>query len=234
MSLLKPFFVKLKTRKQCLCHWHLQMEFLCAALHNWRVHNRMAHRGRSAKLMCDCPNLYSPHEVRKAVLCPRLSTSNPENRKIPPVLSVDYDKPECTSGTRNFCSEMKLFKICEAELALTRPITFLLESRVEYQTNKKDYDGKWIVKNKVDFVSTTMSITDFMDELKGKMLKFIPHHVDMKWQSRDWRWVKKNFTRGTWACVQDFSENFTVEVALEHQSKYYNTVSVTLFGIVGQ
>jgi hypothetical protein len=150
------------------------------------------------------------------------------------VLSVDYDKPECTSGTCNFCSEMKLFKICEAELALTRPITFLLESRVEYQTNKKDLDGKWIVKNKVDFVSTTMSITDFMDELKGKMLKFIPHHVDMKWQSRDWRWVKKNFPRGTWACVQDFSENFTVEVALEHQSKYYNTVSVTLFGIVGQ
>ena len=171
----------------------------------------MAHRGRPAKLMCDCPNLYSPHEVRKAVLCPRLSTSNPENRNIPPVLSVDYDKPECTSGTCNFCSEMKLFKICEAELALTRPITFLLESRVEYQTNKKDYDGKWIVKNKVDFVSTTMSITDFMDELKGKMLKFIPHHVDMKWQSRDWRWVKKNFPRGTWACVQDFSENFTVQ-----------------------
>ena len=69
-----------------------------------------------------------------------------------------------------------------------------------------------VIKKKIDFVSTTMSIQEFMVEFKTKMKQFIPHHVDMKWQQRDWRWVKRHFPRGTWACVQDFSENYTVEV----------------------
>jgi hypothetical protein len=72
-----------------------------------------------------------------------------------------------------------------------------------------------------------------MVEFKTKMKHFIPHCVDMKWQQRDWRWVKRHFPRGTWACVQDFSENYTVEVAMEHQSKYYHNISVTLYGIIG-
>jgi hypothetical protein len=55
----------------------------------------------------------------------------------------------------------------------------------------------------------------------------------MKWQMQDWRYVKRNFPRGTWCCVQDFSENYTIEVALENQSKYYNNISITLFGIIG-
>jgi hypothetical protein len=64
-------------------------------------------------------------------------------------------------------------------------------------------------------------------------VKFISHHVDKKWQMRDWRYVKCHFPRGTWCCVQGFSENYTIEVALENQSKYYNNISITLFGIIG-
>jgi hypothetical protein len=77
-----------------------------------------------------------------------------------------------------------------------------------------------------------MSIGDFLDDLQKRTVKFISHHVDMKWQIRDWRYVKQYFPRGTWCCVQDFSENYTIEVALENQSKYYNNVSITLFGII--
>ena len=54
----------------------------------------------------------------------------------------------------------------------------------------------------------------------------------MSWQSRDWKWVQTHFPRGTWINVQDFSENLNIEVKLEHQSKYYQTVGVTLFGLV--
>ncbi len=81
-------------------------------------------------------------------------------------------------------------------MALTKPITFLREEVVEYQTQKKDEEGKYIVKKKTYFVSVSMSIGDFMDDLRTRTVKFISHHVDMKWQMRDWRYVKRNFPRG--------------------------------------
>jgi hypothetical protein len=34
-------------------------------------------------------------------------------------------------------------------------------------------------------------------------------------------------------CVQDFSENLIIEVAMENQSKHYHNISVTLFGLCG-
>ncbi len=37
VSLLKPFNVKEKGRDQCLYHWHLEWDLLCAALYQWRV-----------------------------------------------------------------------------------------------------------------------------------------------------------------------------------------------------
>ena len=53
-------------------------------------------------------------------------------------------------------------------MALTKPITFLREEVVEYQTQKKDEEGKFIVKKKTDFVSVSMSIGDFMEDLRTR------------------------------------------------------------------
>ena len=86
MVLLRPFFVKAKSRLQCLFHWHLQMEFMWAALHSLRVHYRMSHRGNPTILACDCPNFYTLHDVRKATVCPRLEPENQGCRDNPPSL----------------------------------------------------------------------------------------------------------------------------------------------------
>jgi len=97
--------------------------------------------------------------------------------------------------------------------------------------------------------------------MKRVFKPFVQHHATMKWQAWDWKYLKENFPKGTWSCVQDFSENLKIEVKMEvrglpmcfpvsssspsyfraspalyllqHQSKYYCAVSVTLFGAVG-
>ena len=70
--------------------------------------------------------------------------------------------------------------MCEAELSIiTRPITFMRETTIEYVVQKKvDGHAEEVIKKKIDFVSTTMSIQEFMVEFKTKMEHSIPHHVD--------------------------------------------------------
>ena len=60
----------------------------------------------------------------------------------------------------------------------------------------------------------------------------LEHHTDLKCQARDWHHTQKYFPRKSMASVQDFSENLVIEVKLEHQSKYYSQVGVTLYGKV--
>jgi hypothetical protein len=85
-----------------------------------------------------------------------------------PVLGVDYDARDCVENKCGLCQNMKRFQICDAEMALTKPITFLREEVVEYQTQKKDEEGKFIVKKKTDFVSVSRSIGDFMEDLRTR------------------------------------------------------------------
>ena len=39
MKLLRPYFVKKKGRNLCLCWRHLEWDFLCEGLHQWRKTN---------------------------------------------------------------------------------------------------------------------------------------------------------------------------------------------------
>ena len=101
------------------------------------------------------PIFYTPHDVRKATVCPRLEPENRGCRDNPPTMGIDYDKGACISGECPECSDMKRFVMCEAELSVTRPITFMCETTIEYVVQKKKVDGhaEAVIKKKIDFVS---------------------------------------------------------------------------------
>ena len=54
----------------------------------------------------------------------------------------------------------------------------------------------------------------------------------MKYMEDNKAHVRRHFPRGHVHVIEDFSENGDFVVRLEHQSRYYQTHSYTLFGIV--
>jgi hypothetical protein len=76
--------------------------------------------------------------------------------------------------------------------------------------------NKGEVKFKQDYLKRTKPMGEFMDHMVKVFQPFVGHHASMKWQARDWaHCYKAIFSRGTWLCVQDFSENIKLEVKLE-------------------
>ena len=159
------------------------MDLLCKALHNWRKPNRERHRGQEAACKCDCPNLRSCNDMRIAITCPRLPKPPVvDGPKRKPIVGVDYDRQECITRTCETCKDGKLLKMCESELSVERPITFMLETPVEYETNKRGADGKSIKKSKNEFKDKTSPIGEFMGLFNGKSDAFFfetPLHDEM-------------------------------------------------------
>ena len=102
----------------------------------------------------------------------------------------------------------------------------MLRKSMMYKTNKG------VEKTRCDFVPKVLTIKAFLAHFENRLAEIAPHHADMSWQSKDWKHVQKKFPRGAWTCVQGFSENLTIEVKLEHQSKCYSSINITLFGMV--
>ena len=53
-----------------------------------------------------------------------------------------------------------------------------------------------------------------------------------KWQEDDIQHLTCNFPRGTFWSVQDFSENGDLHPREEHQGRYYQETSYTLYGAI--
>ena len=139
---------------------------------------------------------------------------------------MDFDKAACINRSCEQCKGLSLLEICDEELSVERPVSFMLRTSVEYTTNKG------VKKMRYDFVPKVLPIKCFLTHFEARLAEIAPHHADMSWQSKDWKHVQKTFPLGSWLCVQDFSENLTIEVKLEHQSKYYSSITITLFGMV--
>ena len=164
-------------------------------------------------------------QVRQSLLCPRLQPPHDHNPDVP-VVGVDFDKAACLNRTCECCKGLSLLEMCDEERAVQRPVSFMLRKSVIYKTNKG------VEKTRCDFVPKVLPIKAFLAHFENRLAELAPHHADMSWQSKDWKHVQKEFPRGAWICVQDFSENLTIEVKLEHQSKYYSSINITLFGMV--
>jgi hypothetical protein len=227
MKLLKPFFVKLKGRNLCLCWRHLEWDFLTDVLHQWRKANKESHRGQPPAVSeaCHCSNVRDAHTVRKNLMCDRRERTPEESTELP-VLGVDFDLKGCIDRTCDACAGLSRLEMCEEERAVQRGVKYMKRVKVEYTT----IDGT--EKSKYDFVMTTEPIADFLAHVEVRLADLAPHHADMVWQRKDWVHVQNHFPRGSWIYVYDYSENLTIEVKNEHQSKYYSQVPVTLHGVV--
>ena len=210
---LKPFQIRRKGRGQCLCHWHLEWDLLCADLNRWRVANRNSGRGAEAACKCDCPLIKNGYEMRKALLCPREGTSSDKTKR--PVLGVDFETPPCLDCSCENCGDMQKLPLCEAELAVVRPVTYNSWETAEYMTNKGEK------RTRSDFVRRSAPIAEFIAHMKKVFKPFVAHHTTMKWQAWDWACAKENFPKGSWLSVQDFSENLKIEVKLEVRTRAF-------------
>jgi hypothetical protein len=75
--------------------------------------------------------------MRKALLCPRASTSCDKSKK--PVLGKDFEASSCMDGSCETCENFKLLPMCAVELQVVRPITYMSKEMVEYVvTNNGD------------------------------------------------------------------------------------------------
>jgi hypothetical protein len=110
---------------------------------------------------------------------------------------------------------MQKLPLCEAELAVVRPVTYNSWETVEYMTNKGEK------RTRSDFVRGSAPIAEFIAHMKKVFKPFVAHHATMKWQAWDWAYAKENFPKGSWLSVQDFSENLKIEVKLEVRTRAF-------------
>jgi hypothetical protein len=110
---------------------------------------------------------------------------------------------------------MQKLPLCQAELAVVRPVTYNSWETVEYMTNKGEK------RTRSDFVRRSAPIADFIVHMRKVFKPFVSHHATMKWQAWDWAHAKENFPKGSWLSVQDFSENLKIEVKLEVRARTF-------------
>ena len=91
----KPFQIRLASRDQCLCIWHLRFEYLAEAFYNYWKDRR-----EKANINCACPHLKSGTALRRHCVCPRAEGS-------------DVDKIECINQVCKHCRDLKRLKVCD-------------------------------------------------------------------------------------------------------------------------
>ena len=202
---LKPFFVQEKDRALCLCHYHLEWDYICGALWTYRKALK-----EQRLCFCSCENSKDSHSIYRQLLCPY----------------AEFADRKCLHGDCMQCQGLLGLKMCEEEKNQQLQVKWMRWGTVEYVDKKGD------TKTKSDFCEVRTPIGELLQKLKDIKVRFAVHHDCMKWQAADWHYVQENLPRKYFASVQDFSENLALEVAMEHQSKYYTQVGVTLYGAV--
>ena len=222
---LKPFQCKPRGRDLCLCWRCLRWSFATAGLYNWRKEYQTS---KIINSPCKCENIRNPYELMKSMACPLAEDE-------------EYHKDECLSGTCGDCGDFKKSPFCGECRQVKSSIRYMKRQKIA-RTSKRG-----VVKEVHDFEKAEVTAAEFEERLReiwtGKKKKegggfskteegHLDHHTDLKCQSRDWHRTQTHFPRRSMASVQDFSENLTIEVKLEHQSKYYSQLGVTLYGKV--
>ena len=88
------------------------------------------------------------------------------------------------------------------------------------------------IKTTHDFERTMGTWQEVDSELRAYEPDFFLHHDLWKWQDDDIQHLKCNFPRGAFWSVQDFSENGDLHPREEHQGRYYQEISYTLYGAI--
>ena len=210
---LMPFQVKQVGRHVCLCRYHLQWQYMVEGYYNYRVTLRRV--SRDAERDCKCELTSNPYDFRRLRVCRDRDDGRFDNRK-------------CMLRTCGECSKQPI--LCDKEK--------LPESHEQNKASwnawrKAEYERKdHTKKTTFDFVRTSGTWQELDKEMQEYEPDFFLHHDLWKWQEDDISHLKSNFPRGTFWSVQDFSENGDLHPRDEHQGRYYNEISYTLYGAI--
>jgi hypothetical protein len=227
----KPFQIKIASRDQCLCIWHLRFEYLVEGLYNFWKERREA-----AKTKCDCPHLKTGTALRHHCNCPRAN-------------GVTTDKITCVRQQCRNCKDLKRLNPCDKCL-VAFGVSEQSEHTIKYQIyGKREYTKKkgraavdpdftlfesrqtGNVGTKPDFVLVESHYDEFIDYLSGYWPIYIAHHDLSKHQDADWERQRQWFPRGTFVSTQDYSENYHHEAKKEYQSAYFVEIGSTVYGM---
>ena len=223
----KPFQIRMASRDQCMCIWHLRFEYLAEALHNfWKA------RREANSIKCNCPHLKTGTALRRHLMCPR-----PDD--------ATTDKIECVRQACRHCKDLKRLQICDQCLASFKghTIPYQIYGKREFVKRKGRaavdpdftlYESRQAgtVDSKPDFVLVETPYEEFADYLSEYWEIYIAHHDLSKHQDSDWEYQRTLFPPGTFVSTQDYSENYHHEAKKEYQSAYFVEIGSTVYGMV--
>ena len=212
----RPYWVKDATRDVCMCRYHLEFDLLAKGLSQLR---KAVPCPNNCDLCKACPPLTTGLQLRAQLTCPR-----PE--------AETYDARACVDGSCTQCSGLQRLStiVCPARREVMR------DQQLKWERYEKRFVGQDPTtgedKYKHDFFQQQGSGAELIEDIEAAIKKFNPHHDLAKQQDADWTALKRNFPRGSFVSVQDFSENFHHQVRFEPQSKYYQQVDSSLYMVV--
>ena len=223
----KPFQIKMASRDQCMCIWHLRFEYLAEGLHNYWKDRR-----EKGNVKCKCPHLKTGTDLRRHCVCQRAE-------------GCDTDKIECINQVCRHCRDLKRLQICDGCLSSFKghDIKYQIYGKREYvrKRGRAAVDPDFTlfesrqagnVETKPDFILVETDFTTFLDYLLEYWPIYIQHHDLSKHQDRDWERQRTCFPRGTFVSTQDYSENYHHEAKKEYQSAYFVEIGSTVYGMV--
>lgn len=148
-----------------------------------------------------------------------------------------HDNIECFLNRCEECKDAKkLFtgpgSLCADEMrdhgsgGLAANVKFERYEKISYTCK----DGT--VKERKDFQSADIPFSEFKADFVKYWPKFITHHNDAHWHDNDFTALKDKLPRGCGGLVIDYSENFTHQPRIEHQSKYFSQTQTTIVPVV--
>ena len=229
---LRPYYVvkSFGRRETSLCVYHLKWHFVATAL--WAFQKRLREKGKVPK---DQPALpQDPFLMLRCLLCPRTNDL--------------YANIDCRDNKCEQCKDLRLLVGKDGKGGLLKANELDSASHgvavkwERWEKSENPVTGKpgW------DFRTVTTDIADVIKELKppyaspssalgprcGWFQQFCEHHDLSRYMDDQKKHKRRKFLRGCVHVVEDFSENGSFTVKLEHQTRYYETHSYTLFGCV--
>ena len=253
VRLLRPYNVMASfgNRDTSLCRYHMGFEFIYGALWKWQ---KLA---RDKKLVDrELPMIsHGWNNFRRQLVCDPGhqvdAAGAPIRDAYGDLIRKRHDLPDCKAGTCEKCKELRLLlghggqagllsaqeKECKLQIEWQLWTKYMCPvheiERTDFRNVRTDIHG---IIAELNRVLTHKAVDKVEEGGNGKRptvwTDFVEHHDLMKYMEDNKAHVRRHFPRGHVHVIEDYSENGEFIVRREHQSRYYQTHSYTLFGMV--
>ena len=250
VRLLRPYNViqSFGKRDTSLCRYHMSFEFIYGAIWKWQKTLRdKGYVDASVGPMI----AYGAYEFRRQLVCHPGYQKDDDGSDMTDgygaKVRARYDLPDCKAGTCEKCKELRLLVGHGDTPGLLSKEELAVNHQVDWQQWTK-YVCPVTDVLRTDFRNTRTGIDGLLGELKKTLTwkavdaatgkkptlwtEFLEHHDLMKYMEDNKAHIRRHFPRGHVHVIEDFSENGDFIVRREHQSRYYQTHSYTLFGVI--